>query len=43
MTFMQKVPMEEWGLARPIHQNNRASKAGGTDENETWGSRHWKK
>ena len=42
-TFMETIPREEWRLARPTHQDNRASKAGGTDKNKTWGSRHWKK
>ena len=40
---METIPREEWRLARPTHQDNRASKAGGTDKNETWGSKRWKK
>ena len=30
-------------MARPTHRDSRALKAGGTDKNKTWGSRHWKK
>ena len=42
-TFMETIPREEWRDARPTHRDSRALKAGGTDKNETWGSRHWKK
>ena len=41
MTFRETIPKEEWRLARPTHQDSRALKAGGTDKNKTWGSRHW--
>ena len=42
-TFVETVPREEWRLARPTHRDSRALKAGGTEKNETWGSKHWKK
>ena len=42
-TFMETTPREEWRLARPTHRDSRALKAGGTDKNETWGSKRWKK
>ena len=41
-TFRETTPREEWRMARPTHQDSRALKAGGTDNNKTWGSRHWK-
>ena len=42
-TFRETTPREEWRLARPTHRDSTALKAGGTDKNKTWGSRHWKK
>ena len=30
-TLRGTIPKEEWGLARPTHQERRALKAGGTD------------
>ena len=37
-TFMETIPNDEWRLAQPTHRDSRALKAGGTDENKTWGS-----
>ena len=38
---METILKEERGLARPTHLDSRASKAGGTDKNKTWGSKQW--
>ena len=40
---LETIPRGEWKPARSTHRETRASKAGGIDENKTWGRAQWKK
>ena len=40
---MGTIPRDEWKPAQSTHRDFRASKAGGTEENKTWGRAQWKK
>ena len=42
-TLKETIPKEEWRLAHSTRQEDRASKAGGTNKDKTWGSICWKK
>ena len=39
---LETIPRDEWRPARSTHRDTRAPKAGGTDENKTWGRTQWK-
>ena len=41
--FLETTPRDEWKPAQSTHRDTRASKAGGIDENKTWGRAQWKK
>ena len=43
VSLLETIPRDEWRPARSTHRDARASKAGGTDENKTWGRAQWKK